>query len=216
MKYSDKLKDPRWQKRRLEILQRDNWACVLCGDKESTLNVHHWSYSPGIEPWGYPDENLSTLCTNCHDAETEYRRGFEDELLGVFRSNHVNAVELGLLADRLHGCSVISGNPFNEIFFSICHALKRKETVDDLIAQRKKYVVGKTVSNADASAQDNEQHEWEALRDTLATIKRFNPALIEKAMQTSKLGDAPASIETMRALIDEAESLLVKQTNAKK
>ena len=28
MSYSDKLKDPRWQRKRLEIFERDNWTSV--------------------------------------------------------------------------------------------------------------------------------------------------------------------------------------------
>jgi 5-methylcytosine-specific restriction endonuclease McrA len=34
--YGDKLKDPRWQKRRLEIFKRDEWTCQQCGDTETT------------------------------------------------------------------------------------------------------------------------------------------------------------------------------------
>ena len=35
MGYSEKLKDPRWQKKRLEILERDNFRCQYCGDKNA-------------------------------------------------------------------------------------------------------------------------------------------------------------------------------------
>lgn len=38
--YLEKLKDPRWQKRRLEIFQRDEFTCQVCFDTESTLHVH--------------------------------------------------------------------------------------------------------------------------------------------------------------------------------
>jgi hypothetical protein len=62
--YSEKLKDPRWQKKRLEIMQRDNFTCTLCGDKESFLNVHHMAYS-GM-PWEIPNESLITTCEFCH------------------------------------------------------------------------------------------------------------------------------------------------------
>ncbi len=41
MKYSEKLKDPRWQKKRLEIFQRDEFHCQQCGDGENTLCVHY-------------------------------------------------------------------------------------------------------------------------------------------------------------------------------
>lgn len=49
MTYKEKLKDPRWQKKRLEIFDRDGWKCVECGDKDSTLNVHHIFYLSGLD-----------------------------------------------------------------------------------------------------------------------------------------------------------------------
>lgn len=71
--YSDTLKDPRWQRRRLEVLQRDNWACTLCGDTKSTLHVHHRYYERGMQPWDYPGESLRTLCESCHERVTTAR-----------------------------------------------------------------------------------------------------------------------------------------------
>lgn len=66
--YAAKLKDPRWQKKRLEVLQRADWACEVCGDKESTLHVHHKRYFKGREPWEYDDDQLAVLCESCHEA----------------------------------------------------------------------------------------------------------------------------------------------------
>lgn len=68
-KYSEKLKDPRWQKKRLGILERDGWTCQRCFDSESPLAVHHLRYVPGWEPWDYPEHLLLTLCENCHEYE---------------------------------------------------------------------------------------------------------------------------------------------------
>ena len=65
--YMQKLKDPRWQKKRLEIMQRDNFTCQLCGDTKETLVVHHYKYAG--DPWGVDDEYLITLCQDCHDSE---------------------------------------------------------------------------------------------------------------------------------------------------
>jgi len=79
--YVDKLRDPRWQKKRLEILQRDNWTCVACGDKDSTLHIHHRWYERGAEPWDVVDEALVTLCETCHEQETANRPSDEAELL---------------------------------------------------------------------------------------------------------------------------------------
>lgn len=69
MTYSEKLRDPRWQKRRLEILQRDNWCCRVCFDGETMLSVHHRYYERGLEPWDYPAHALVTLCQPCHEFE---------------------------------------------------------------------------------------------------------------------------------------------------
>ena len=44
--YFDKLKDPRWQKRRLEILNLNSWSCQDCGE-------------------------TSKLCEDCHKLTTE-------------------------------------------------------------------------------------------------------------------------------------------------
>jgi len=64
--YSDLLKDPRWQKKRLQILERDDFTCQGCGGKENTLHVHHKEYVYGRMPWEYDDEELITYCEDCH------------------------------------------------------------------------------------------------------------------------------------------------------
>ena len=63
--YSEKLKDPRWQKKRLEIFQRDDWKCLGCEASHTTLHVHHLKYSG--EPWEVENEFLETLCESCHE-----------------------------------------------------------------------------------------------------------------------------------------------------
>lgn len=68
--YREKLKDPRWQKKRLQILERDEWCCQNCGDSGNTLHVHHLRYCDG-EPWETPPRWLVTLCSDCHQGETE-------------------------------------------------------------------------------------------------------------------------------------------------
>ena len=64
--YSEKLKDPRWQKKRLEVLSRDNFTCQLCNDTKETLQVHHLKYIRGNEPWEYDLDNFKCLCESCH------------------------------------------------------------------------------------------------------------------------------------------------------
>ena len=65
--YQQKLLDPRWQRKRLAILNRANFRCEKCGDASSTLHVHHGYYKRGLDPWEYEDETLHCLCVSCHE-----------------------------------------------------------------------------------------------------------------------------------------------------
>ncbi len=75
--YFEKLKDPRWQKKRLEVLEKAGFSCELCSNSEETLHVHHKQYFKGREPWEYETGQLAVLCESCHkDNHSE-----EDSLL---------------------------------------------------------------------------------------------------------------------------------------
>ncbi len=78
--YAELLKDPRWQKKRLEILQRDAWTCTNCGDKDKTLHVHHRYYRYGKNPWEYDEDAYQTLCEPCHTARTSLDKAFKAAL----------------------------------------------------------------------------------------------------------------------------------------
>lgn len=71
--YSELLRDPRWQRRRLEIMNRADFSCEQCRDKSSTLNVHHKIYRKGAPPWEYSDAELVCLCETCHEVEHHLR-----------------------------------------------------------------------------------------------------------------------------------------------
>jgi 5-methylcytosine-specific restriction endonuclease McrA len=64
--YRQQLKDPRWQKRRLQIFERDGWQCQECGAISDELHVHHRWYVAGKAPWEVPGQALVTLCKGCH------------------------------------------------------------------------------------------------------------------------------------------------------
>jgi len=70
--YKEKLRDPRWQRLRLEIMQRDQFKCCCCGDSSETLNVHHLKYS--ANPWDTHPDDLETLCHLCHDARSSMEK----------------------------------------------------------------------------------------------------------------------------------------------
>ena len=73
-KYAELLKDPRWQKKRLEIFQRENFECEWCGSKDNPLTVHHDYYRYGKTPWEYPDTSLHCLCEECHGIVTKWKK----------------------------------------------------------------------------------------------------------------------------------------------
>lgn len=77
MTYRDQLRDPRWQKKRLEALEASGWECENCGDKTTTLHVHHKRYVKGRMAWEYEKEELSVLCEPCHEQEHEDRKVLE-------------------------------------------------------------------------------------------------------------------------------------------
>lgn len=85
--YYDQLRSPYWQKKRLEILERDNFSCTYCGRDESLLDgdgeqliVDHGYYDQTKKraPWEYEVETLYTLCSRCNNmlrwARTGYHR----------------------------------------------------------------------------------------------------------------------------------------------
>lgn len=70
MTYAEKLRNPKWQKKRLQILERDNWCCQSCADATKNLQVHHLFYAKR-DPWDYPDEAYQTLCDECHKTRQD-------------------------------------------------------------------------------------------------------------------------------------------------
>jgi hypothetical protein len=74
--YSDLLLDPRWQKKRLEILVSAGWKCEACRSGKKTLHVHHLFYRPRAKPWEYPAIELQALCEDCHGLSTDEQNRF--------------------------------------------------------------------------------------------------------------------------------------------
>lgn len=64
--YAKDRLDPLWQKCRLKVLEYAEFRCQLCGDKRTTLHVHHSYYLKGKKPWQYPMGSMIVLCEKCH------------------------------------------------------------------------------------------------------------------------------------------------------
>jgi predicted transposase YdaD len=73
LNYKEQLQHPLWQRKRLEILQRDNFTCLNCKETEVQLQIHHLIYIKDLHAWEYPNSLLLTLCKDCHEAETEQK-----------------------------------------------------------------------------------------------------------------------------------------------
>ncbi len=97
--YSDKLLDPRWQRKRLQIFERDKWTCRWCNQHNNTLVVHHKDYLPNKEPWEYPDNLLITLCQECHKMEQD-RQETEQSLLHHLRG-YFTVLDLAIIDNGL-------------------------------------------------------------------------------------------------------------------
>lgn len=81
--YSEQLKHPNWQRKRLEMLNEANFECSNCGDKDSMLHVHHRQYFKGRQAWEYESTELAVLCEACHKEEHDTVDGLKKLLSEV-------------------------------------------------------------------------------------------------------------------------------------
>ena len=134
MTYSEKLKDPRWQKKRLEILERDNWACQRCFDTNSTLHIHHLYYDFKFDPWEYEDETLITLCEECHQKEKENYKDAIDMLRKGLAIKQFLSSDIRQLASILvDNCKIKMPN--DELLLVIGQAVMDEKYIEDVRAR---------------------------------------------------------------------------------
>lgn len=117
-KYSSILRDPRWQRKRLEIMERDKWKCSQCGSSESELHVHHLQYKYKLKPWEHSSEYLKTLCDNCHKSihkETDGKNAEQTKEI-ILRRFHpwqivkgVHLLESDMPSSHKYGYSIYKG-----------------------------------------------------------------------------------------------------------
>lgn len=96
--YSEKLRHPNWQRKRLEILNRDGFKCRLCSSTETTLHVHHLRYITGRDPWNYQSASLITLCENCHSFEHAEMRDLDNTIAASFRDLGATNMDIASMA----------------------------------------------------------------------------------------------------------------------
>lgn len=64
--FKEQYQNPRWQKKRLEIMRRDKWRCRCCNETKKALHIHHLYYQNDLMIWEYDNESYVTLCEDCH------------------------------------------------------------------------------------------------------------------------------------------------------
>jgi hypothetical protein len=92
--YQRLLRDPRWQKRRLEVLNMAEWKCEDCGDGKESLEIHHCAYRADTDPWEYGDNLLMCLCMRCHRKRQESERDFRVEIGKITRKVPLKCLEM--------------------------------------------------------------------------------------------------------------------------
>lgn len=108
--YLDQIKSPKWQKRRLDILNRDDFTCQMCGSKETTLHVHHLVYHDGRKMWEYEDWELLTLCEKCHNHEHLIGEVIDEKIFQL-KSRGVSIEEINSLLEKIDA-QLLNGNDF--------------------------------------------------------------------------------------------------------
>ncbi len=133
--YAEKLLDPRWQKRRLQIFDRDDWCCQICSNPELTLHVHHRWYEG--EPWEAPDEALVTLCAECHANETESWDKEASNLIRELRRRQLNSSDVASLMCAFHTMAVT--DHMDMVLDAVEAVLERPEVQQEVIRIRSEW-----------------------------------------------------------------------------
>lgn len=133
--YFELFKRPEWQRKRLEILERDLWCCQICFSTTAELHVHHAYYIAKRKPWDYPDEALRTLCKNCHDSVTQVGKThppFWEQLLIKlhFNSDIIASLVRSFEAANKHGMTSLG---FGELLLSVTASPEGMAALENIV-----------------------------------------------------------------------------------
>lgn len=117
--YNQKLKDPRWQKKRLKILERDNFTCQYCQCIDETLHVHHFEYKGN--PWDIDNKKLITVCERCHFIIEEAKRN-NAEVIDIDRDEEDGLMSAYVLIEsNIPSVAVFKIQPSKTEFIVLIH-----------------------------------------------------------------------------------------------
>lgn len=142
MKYLDQLKSPKWQKKRLDILNIRGFKCEKCKSEDEQLHVHHRFYIANRKAWEYDNDVFQVLCHICHEIEhkkEDINKRIDskwiyliaqielltydeyDNILSIIQS--AKKFEPDLI-DNIAGCIASS---YSDVFFSLCKVINESE-----------------------------------------------------------------------------------------
>jgi hypothetical protein len=130
MNYKEKLLNPKWQKKRLEILSRDNFRCTFCGDSEKTLHVHHLHYN-GKDPWEIENKLLITLCDVCHKDESFDLKESSDNLINTLKSKGFTSYDFNYLSEAFKNTNLNFESKIY-LFLNLFNKIEEEKTLDKL------------------------------------------------------------------------------------
>ena len=75
--FAESYKTAEWQRKKYEILKRDNFTCQLCGNSTEVMEVHHITYKNCRgKAYNALNGELITLCRLCHRGDEGDHRHF--------------------------------------------------------------------------------------------------------------------------------------------
>ena len=128
--YRSQYLDPRWQKKRLQALEFYGFSCILCGEDEKTLHVHHKQYVPNKDVWDYSICQLDVLCAECH-LQSHDELEFLNEVIGLIPTLKVHRYELACLIAGYCGINIDEklDSPLNKLTYQIGQLAEQQKVI---------------------------------------------------------------------------------------
>ena len=130
--YQRKLAHPEWQRKRLEVMERDNFTCQFCFSTDEELHVHHIYYLSNHQPWEYPLDAYKTFCHQCHQEEEEY---LKEKRFTVFDDLRRLGLDSGGMNMVLSHLGIVKENGFDvekSVFFLSWYTETTQEERDSI------------------------------------------------------------------------------------
>lgn len=169
--YFEKLKDPQWQKRRLEIMEKSNFLCARCFDGDATLHIHHRIYRKKKQPWEYSDDELECLCEDCHlgaenDKQTVLEAMADPSIEPFLVSIAAEMINKGPLFEALGHLSLLMFKSVHSSLPTVPIPRQRKESLVKIAKYNRVFI---------ASMKTSMEHFLDEFEKQVEAIKTFEP-----------------------------------------